>query len=172
MLISIDPGKQGAYALFNLAGDLIKTTKVKVPSKQRFFTVAEMDSLAGELVTSTLNRDPCIAVMEGLLEHRMAHQSPKSTNTTAVNWGMQYAKCLQWEHPVSIIPPREWKKGMGLSGKDKSSSVELARQLVDPTFLRKERMRVDNVDIAEAILIGIYYGTKELGWEQYELPQQ
>ena len=163
MLVSIDPGKSGAYALFNRNGNLLRTEKVKVPKGQRFFTLYDFDNLV-EVLEAAEGFPESTVVMEGLLDRHMPKQSAIATNTTAVNWGMQYALSLAHIDTVIAVRPVTWKTKLGLSGKEKSASVELARELVDPSFLRKPRMRVDNVDIAEAILIGIYYGRKELGW--------
>ncbi len=163
MLISIDPGKSGAYAVFSDKGILKNTWKVKVSNGQRFFSFEHIEQMDNVLMSDP-NGDSITVVMEGLLERHMPLQSPIANNTTAVNWGIQYGNWLSYTDEVQVVTPLAWKKGMDLLKQDKSASVELARTLVDPTFLRKPRMRVDNVDIAEAVLIGLYYGRKELGW--------
>lgn len=162
MIISIDPGKSGAYAVFTDDGDLTETYKVKVPAGQRFFGDPQMVELFN-LVASYEATEATHVVMEGLIEHRMPKQSPKATNTTAHNHGMQHAACLLAGATVSFVTPKEWKRKLGLT-KDKDLSVAMARELVNEELLIKPRMRKHNVDIAEAVLIGIYYGRKELGW--------
>ena len=171
MLVSIDPGKSGAYAVFSDEGELVQTWKVKVPNRQRFFSVEQLDQM-DNILMSDCSGVHLTVVMEGLLDRHMPQQSAIAINTTAVNWGIQYGNWINYTDEVQIVRPVTWKTKLGLSGKDKSASVELARELVDPAFLRKARMRVDNVDIAEAILIGIYYGEKQLSWGRYPLPQK
>ncbi len=163
ILVSIDPGKSGAFALFDKDGYLYGTHKVKVATGQRFFTDRDLEQLIDYLLTIA-NEEEGGVVMEGLLDRHMPKQSAVATNTTAVNWGIQYGLCSQWVDEVQVVRPVTWKTKMGLSGQDKQASVDLALTLVDEEFLLKPRMRKPNVDIAEAVLIGIYYGRKELGW--------
>ena len=163
-LLSIDPGKSGAAALFDERGSLLDTYKVKVPKGQRFFGWNEIQELKEFATGGPSTSGVAMVVMEGLLDFRMKHRSALAINTTAVNWGMQYSAGLDISLvPVRVVAPSQWKRAMELS-KDKGLSIALARELVDPAFLRKGKMKVDNIDIAEAVLIGIYYGRKELGW--------
>ena len=157
-LISIDPGKSGAFARWTMDGELLQTEKVRVPPKQRYFDKKQLDIL------SSLVEEGDIIVTEGLLDKRIRHNSPIAVNTMAINFGMQRATCiLNKAKKIEVISPWTWKKDLGLS-KDKHLSIRLARELVDHSFLRKQRMRVDDVDICEAILIGIYYGRSNLQW--------
>ncbi len=158
MLLSIDPGKSGAYALWNMDGELLWTTKIRTPAKERFLC---KDTIEHIYLTTTFCHT---VVMEAFLDHRQPHQSPKATNTTAANHGMIYAACILGGAKVELVSPKKWKSKMGLLGTSKKASVDLALSIVDREFLLKPRMRVPNEDIAEAILIGVAYGREHIGW--------
>jgi len=161
MLLSIDPGKSGACAIWTPEGELYSTYKIYTPPKQRFLsteTLEDIQHMAGHAA---------VVVMEAFMDHRQPNQSPKATNTTAANHGMIHAACALGgrSRPILVlVPPKKWKRQMGLLGTDKKAGVELALTLVDRKFLMKPRMRVPNEDIAEAVLIGIAYGREYLGW--------
>lgn len=158
MLLSIDPGKQGACALWELDGELVWTMKIRTPPKERFLTRSMLQDI--QQMAS-----PCkTVVMEAFLDYRQGHQSPKNDNTTAANHGMIHSACLIGGADVAFLTPKKWKKQMGLLGTDKKASVDLALSLVDREFLLKPRMIVPNEDIAEAVLIGVAYGREHLGW--------
>ena len=160
MLVSIDPGKSGAYAKFSYDGQLVETLKVKVPPKQRLFGSTECALLEYFL------QDVTIVVMESFLDHGLKKQSSIATNTTACNHGIQQGVIRTANNAMrlEIVEPKVWKRQMGLIRKDKKESCVLATKLVGKQWLRKPRMKVDNVDIAEAILIGIAWGREELQW--------
>jgi len=166
MLISIDPGKSGAWAVFDDEGNIEFTGKFKVAKGQRFFKVSDLDELNDALsfMDEEANNVP-VAVMEEMLEQRMSHQSPKATNTTAANWGMIHLMCQAFDPELYTVRATDWKRRMGLYKKDKKASVALAIDLVGVDHLLKPRMRVPNEDIAEAVLIGIDHGIQNLGWK-------
>lgn len=157
MIISIDPGKAGAWAVFDHTGSVETTGKFKVPKGQRFFSSLDLDHFKYDALSRS------IFVMEAPLDHRMTHQSPVATNTTAINWGIIYGLCIDYGD-VDIVRPRDWKKRMGLIGMSKKDSVELAVSLVGEEPLMLHRMRKPNEDIAEAVLIGIDYGRRVWDW--------
>lgn len=160
MLISIDPGKSGAWAVFDAAGSLQFTNKLKCTEGERFFQPDDLSDLCMYMGLHS----PEYVVMEGLLDKHMPKQSPQSNNTAA-NWGQLYSFVSLHARRFEIVRPVTWKTKLGLSGQDKKASVAMAIELVGEEHLIKPRMRVPNEDIAEAVLIGIYYGRKELGWD-------
>lgn len=55
---------------------------------------------------------------------------------------------------VEIVSPASWKKGMGLIGKDKDASMELAHSIFHGKVID---LKIDRHDKAEACLMGRYF---------------
>ena len=166
MLLSVDPGKSGAYVLWTDDGDIADIVKVKVPPKQRFFDIvqlSELDSLLSCCHT---------CVIESFLDMKAKGQSPAATNTTACNHGMQQATAILNNCDLVLMHPRVWKRRMNLIKKEKEESVTRAQEYVTDDVLMTGQMRKPNIDIAEAILIGLAYGIEGMGWQQYQLPSK
>lgn len=161
MIISIDPGKSGAWAVWD-GETLIDTYKIRTPTGQRYLSTNTLRDLHLSIIGAP---DLYQVVIEGLLDKHMPSQSPVANNTTASNHGRLSAVVAMTNSELVEVRPATWKTKLGLSNADKSASVALAIELGYEKFLMKPRMRVPNVDIAEAILIGVYYGRKELGWK-------
>ena len=161
-VLSIDPGKTGAMTLL-CDGKLLATHQFNVMKGQRFFGFEEELSIHNFVN----EHEPDHIVIEGLLDQRMASQSPVHTNTTAVNWGFLLG-CLfsSGFQDVQIVRPSEWKMRMRLPGgkENKFKSLDMARELFPETADTCLKLK-KNIDVAEAILIGVDYGRENLGWK-------
>jgi hypothetical protein len=144
-LISIDPGKTGAMAVFN-------TTTGQPIALESFPLTKE-----GQIDLIRLNamvtpfKDNAIAILEKIHGYGMGV-------TSALNYGINSGAWLGVLAANGIysatVEARDWKKAMGLSS-DKEQSLEMAKALY-PAMSHLLKRKKDH-DRAEALLIGTYW---------------
>ena len=92
------------------------------------------------------------------IPHGMAN---KGTMTAVTDYGQILAMAKYMCSDVRIVPPRVWKRALGLS-KDKQESIDMAKELFPRiNLLRTERSRKECDGLAESILIA-HYGAQTL----------
>lgn len=168
ILCSIDPGLEGALAIFK-GGSLQLVEKMPVIKVKK-----SGKTLKGNPKTKTLLDEQ--AIRSFLMEHspsllviEAAQTMPPSKNgrtqgvassgTTMENYGLLRGICVGLGIPYIPVNPRTWKtvmlKGAGISASDKAASVIRAGQIAALPIGQDHNK-------ADAILIG-YYGMKEYG---------
>lgn len=137
-ILSIDPGKTGALAIFK-HGELD--------------AIADMPDTTAGLQDLLMDLPPLkCAVVEKAYAGTVA--GPRQIATTFQRYGALLAS-LQWRDiPIQEVQPAAWKKALGL-GKDKAASREMASQMF-PSHAELFR-RVKDDGRAEAALIGAYW---------------
>ena len=135
----IDPGKKGALAVIYPDGTV---------------HVSPLEGILFDTILFALSKEKCRVCLEKV--HAMPHQGVTST----FNFGVQYGwiKGLLDAYQISYqqVPPERWKKEFGLNT-DKQKSIEVCRQLFPTVNLRPtERSRVDDNNMAEAVLMAEY----------------
>lgn len=144
--IGIDPGaKSGAYAALEDGG-----TYWTVPWDNDGFVIAM------KAITTLRDRDgdSLFAVVEKV--GAMPKQGISSTWKFAENFGYIQGVLHAFKIPFQLVPPRVWKKAYSLTN-DKSKSIEVCHMLFpDVNLKRTERSRVDDNNLAEALLMANY----------------
>lgn len=137
--VGIDPGKKGAIAV------IMEDGKV------------EVSPLAGILlgtILMALGKEQCRCCLEKV--HAMPKQGVSSTFTFGAQYGWIKGQLDAYGVSYQEIPPERWKKEFGLNT-DKQKSIEVCRQLFPSANLRPtERSRVDDNNMAEALLMAEY----------------
>lgn len=156
IIIGIDPGVSGAYAVFNAETDLwgIHRTpcyvKMVGKSKRRFMDLEDVAEHLQYLVSIT---------DDGVIDHGVTayienvHSMPKQGVVSTFSFGRNFG---QWEGllsglyiPITYVEPRAWKRHYSL-GPDKKESVATA-QIMTPLGLE-----ITHHGEAEAFLIASY----------------
>ena len=144
-LISIDPGKTGAMAVFNIDTKQPITLESFPLTKEGQIDFVKLNNL----VTPYAN--DAIAVLEKIHGYGMGV-------TSALNYGINTGAWLGVLAANGIysttVEAKDWKKAMGLSS-DKGRSLELAKSLY-PSMSHLLKRKKDH-DRAEALLIGTYW---------------
>lgn len=168
ILCSIDPGLEGALAIFNDGGlhlvEKIPVITVKKAGKTPKGNQKTKTLLDEQAVRSFLTEhSPSLVVIETAQTMAPSKngrmQGITSSGTIMENYGLLRGICVGLGIPYIPVNPRTWKtvmlKGTGLSTSDKTASIVRAGQLT--AFpVGKDHNKAD------AILIG-YYGMKEYG---------
>ena len=136
----IDPGKKGSLAVIYPDG----TVHVS--------PLSEIQDLI--IVLKALSKEHCRVCLEKV--HSMPQQGVSSTFTFGVQYGWIKGVLDACNISYQEIPPQRWKKEFGLNT-DKQKSIEVCRQLFPTVSLRpSERCRVDDNNMAEAVLMAEY----------------
>lgn len=144
--IGVDPGSRtGAYAALDDNGN-------------RWTVPWDNDSFALSMRAITTLRDrhgeELMAVVEKV--GAMPKQGISSTWVFAENYGYIQGVLHALKIPFQLVPPRVWKKEFSLTS-DKSKSIEVCHRLFpDVSLKRTERSRVDDSNLAEALLMAEY----------------
>jgi hypothetical protein len=144
-LISIDPGKTGAMAVFNIA--------TRQPIALKSFPLTKN----GQIDFKTLNemvvpfRYNAIALLEKVHGYGMGVTSALNYGINTGAWlGVLAANGIE----ATTVEARDWKKALGLSS-DKERSLMMARDLY-PSMAPLLKRKKDH-DRAEALLLGAYW---------------
>lgn len=146
MLLAIDPGNHGAYALFHNSQlvsvhDLPVTNNKLSPqllaAELRAFTIGQaiiekVGAMPGQGVTSMFNFGLAVGQIEGIL--------------------------AALSIPYTFLAPQVWKRAYGLIKTPKEASRQKALELF-PSFADRLTRKGD-VDRAEAMLIGLHHINK------------
>ncbi len=155
MHIGIDPGLNGAVAVFTDAGELVSVSPM--PTMPVTASRTEIDIVA---VSKTLR---CLLVGKNpqrvTIEHVGTH--PTWSVQPAFNFGDTFgqlkAMCRLNGWPLLLVKPQIWKAAM-LAGTDKSKEAAIAKAkgLFPNVSLVPPGKRKESDDFAEAVLIGLY----------------
>lgn len=148
-LVAIDPGLTGAIAWFNTLED------------DDCEEVDDLPVIGGMIDAAQLDLDVAQAAdVEVVLEdqHAMPGNGSKSAFSMGQTFGAILATLAIAGVPVHRVSPAKWKRGMGLTGKNKDASRRLAMELyphlADDLRLAKHHNRAD------AVLLGHWWLTK------------
>lgn len=142
--IGIDPGKSGAMAVINYFEVLdiipydvdvyIKALKQYTSDDQYHIYIEQVHAMPGQGVTSMFNFGQNFGVLKGIL----------------CGLGLRYEE----------VTPQKWKRAMQVTS-DKKSSILHAKQLYPEVSLKRtRRSKVDDNNLAEALLIAHYASTR------------
>jgi hypothetical protein len=154
-LLSVDPGKTGAVALFEPG-----FKKAHVMSFAKSDTIAEAFMNLREISKFNKNHHRCIGVIE------KAQASPQMGVSSAFSYGYTYAETNatmatefilygdSFVGGLAEVAPSQWKPALGLS-RDKNHSVRQAEAMpCAKALLNTKKLTHDQ---AEALLLGLYY---------------
>ena len=143
--IGVDPGKNGAYAIFGDDGSakaypwdnemFVKHMRFATIMRDReghrlIVCIEKVGAMPGQGVTSMFNFGKSAGYIEGVL----------------AALGI----------PYQLIVPRKWKSEFGLNG-SKDNSIEVCKRLFPDVSLRRtDRCRKDDDGMAEALLMAEY----------------
>lgn len=144
--IGIDPGsRSGAYAALNDKGE-----RWTVPWDNDSF------ALSMKAITTLRDRDgeDLMAIVEKV--GAMPKQGISSTWVFAENFGYIQGVLHALKIPFQLVPPRVWKKEFSLTS-EKAKSIEVCHRLFpDVSLKRTEKSRIDDSNLAEALLMAEY----------------
>lgn len=157
IIIGIDPGKSGAICAIRGKEILLleKCPTLKNGTKQDY-DVQEMCKIMSKL-----------QVMSPIAYVERVHAMPKQGVCSMFDFGMGYGIWLGLLHAMKIpfvtVPPQSWKKVL-LEGTDKSKTAAIQRvQRYFPNVdLKPGKKRVEDHNLAEALLIAMYGGIQEI----------
>ena len=141
--IGVDPGsKSGAYAI--LGSD--NSVKAFPWDNDRF--VSHMRTLT---IIRDADDEKVMAVVEKV--NAIHGQGISSTWAFAENFGYIQGVLHAFGIPFQLVPPRVWKKEFSLTS-EKAKSIEVCHRLFpDVNLKRTERSRIDDSNLAEALLM-------------------
>ena len=116
-IIGVDPGVTGGIALL-VDGKLHGVIDMPV-----FDSEASAALIANHIQLA----EPDLVVIEWV--QPMPRNGSIASFSLGKNYGIVIGVCGALRHPLVKIRPNEWKKTMGLTGKDKKASLGLAIQL-------------------------------------------
>jgi len=151
--IGIDPGLSGSVAVLGEEG-IIKiydtpVAEIKSGKKtKRAYVESEMAR-----ILSNYNIDGAHAAIEG--QHAFPGQGVSSMYKLGLGYGLWVGILAALKIPYTVISSTKWKKGMGLTGKEKAASCLRAQQLYPDAELFTERGRALD-GRADALLIATY----------------
>lgn len=142
MFVGIDPGFSGAWGVVDHNGRYVSCGDM-LNDKYRILTrlvIAE--------IRQAVERQDCLVVVE------QVHSMPKQGVSSTFKFGQAYGAALAIAEAISknvtLVPPRLWKRKMGLT-QDKSDSLEMARGkwLSAPLLRQKDNGRAEALLLAE-----------------------
>lgn len=164
VVLGIDPGLSGAWAMLDLRGKVLGCDVLPVIRDQGTAWI-DGPALLQQLCTSAFDwpvHDHKIAYVERV------HAMPKQGVTSVFTFGMGFGSILPTlQHAgfsIRFVTPNVWKKSLGLT-KDKSLSRDRARLMFPGVRLD----RVKDTNMAEALLIA-HYGREQQRIVQSPIP--
>lgn len=158
VLVSVDPGTQGSYAIF-MDGELDRVTRIptvrRIPTKER---KGGTDIVLVDLLKDfrhIMQQHPGAhfqAVVEQVGVQAMGRTGTLSVAKLAGIAYAIHAMLFTLGFKVDWVQPRVWKQFHGLKGSDKDLSRAKAKELYPWLELNTKV----SADLAEAVLIGVY----------------
>lgn len=147
-IIGIDPGKEGAVAVLDVAGDLCIVERL-CDVKPCHLYIWAMPNDAGA------NR-PLILIEK-------AQARPGQGVSSMFNYGTGFGRLIGWcealELPYQLVPPATWTRVMhaGTSGTDaKARSLQAAQRLFPSVPLTVGKSKKPHTGLVDALLIAEY----------------
>lgn len=156
MHVGIDPGLNGALAVFTDAGELVSVSPLPTMPVTASRSEIDIDKTSDLILSGCGWRDNPKRVT---IEHVGTH--PSWSSQPAFNFGDTFgqlkAMCRVMGWPLLLVKPQIWKAAM-LAGTDKSkeAAVSKVKGLFPGVSLVPPGKRKDSDDFAEAVLIGLY----------------
>lgn len=146
--IGIDPGKSGAIAVIDTAGE---NDRGRVVCIKPFDEKQYCDTLLELICSSTQEIRCCVERVSAM---------PGQGVTSMFNFGKNFGYILglldMCAIPYELVTPQKWKGEFGVTS-DKNSSIAVCKRLFPDVSLRPtERCRKDNDGMAEALLMAEY----------------
>jgi hypothetical protein len=147
VLVGIDPGLTGAVAVLQCDGTVevydtptltISTTR----GRKQEYDIPGMVQLLRPYVGSQVH-----LIVE--TSQAMPGQGVRSTWTTGYGYGLWLGVIVSLSLPFTSVRPGDWKRTLGLGGKDKEAARLRAQQLFPGADLRRKR----DHNRAEALLL-------------------
>ena len=147
VFMACDPGRQGAFAAIDDAGQLILVRDLPYITDGKVAFVDAPD-LVASMIEARQGRPARIYVER---VSAMPRQGVASSFNFGVGFGSLLAACRYVAMPLELITPAVWKKALGLS-RDKQASLDRARML----FPTAELHLAKHEGRAEALLLADY----------------
>lgn len=148
LIIGIDPGLNGAWAIFDHRSEFIGAGEL--PRFEKTLDASEFSKLIWQY-------KPARAVVERV--SAMPAQGVTSVFTFGAAYGLILGVFGAVGVPVTLVAPAKWKTHFRLTGKPKDASRELAKRLYPTAILDK----VKHHGRADAILLARYALDAEQG---------
>lgn len=160
LLLAIDPGLTGAFALLDSRGAIIAVEDLPVIRDGKLGWI-DADTLVGRLIELRAGRE-----MQAIIER--VHAMPKNGCIAAFSQGCTFGSILaslrMVRARIEFVPPQTWKRSMGLIGGDrKLTDIERKRASLDKARLLFPDAPLDRQKDhgrAEALLIGYWHMAK------------
>lgn len=142
--IGIDPGKSGAFAIYNGNNDYVEAF---------FWDEDEFIKILKRYQSVTDQK--CIACLEHV--HAQPNNGKKQAFDFGHSLGFIEGVLKSLDIPYQLISPMKWKKEFNLIKQDKSMSIKICKQLYPTISLKRtERCTKDSDGMAEALLMATY----------------
>ena len=156
MILGVDPGLSGAFALLDSSASWYITLLRDMPVMSKTYGKGkQVDAHGVELIVNACVRlcasrgDDLLARVEQV--SAMPKQGVSSVFSFGDSFGVVRAILTAHEVPIEYVLPRAWKQAHGLLGKDKDASRTLVMQRW-PSHAKSFSRKCD-VDRADAVLI-------------------
>ena len=153
LIFGVDPGLQGALALFDPAQPATSCVW-DMPVKDGAVDPVGICALLDEQIKP--ERLPQLRVVI-----EKVHGLPRQAGVFNFGYGagLVHGVLSTFALPIAFVSPQQWKQAMGLTHKDKNASRALAAQLFPALAERFKRVKDDGR--AEALLLAVYFANKE-----------
>ena len=141
VVAGIDPGMRGAIAVIGEGIGVMRVLDTPMMPDKRTYNICDMSSISHWI---SYNTD--FVSIE--VQYSMYGSSHNSAFKTGYGYGIWIASLEAYGNRVHTVHSSVWKSKLGLIGKEKSSSVEMANSLYGTGKIRHDR--------AEAILLAHY----------------
>jgi crossover junction endodeoxyribonuclease RuvC len=154
-VVSIDPGKTGAVALFSSGLPLWVQSMPTIPAREGGREAYDLQQLATWLELA----DEVVA--EAAWARPFEHGGSNANFQRGYGLGLIEGICTSLVIPYTLVSPQRWQKAMhaGVSGDDTKQQSIIAAQRLFPgvSLLPTARCRKPSHGMAEALLIGAYH---------------
>ncbi len=140
--VGVDPGFSGAWGMVDHHGKYVSCGDMLHDDKY-------IDSrMVHAEMAQALDKQDAEFVIEFV--HAMPQQGVSSTFKFGMAYGAAIAILQRFKSPFHAVPPRVWKKAMGLDS-DKAKSLDMARELwpLAPLLRKKDNGRAEALLMAE-----------------------
>ena len=140
--VGVDPGFSGAWGMVDHHGKYVSCGDMLHDDKY-------IDSrMVHAEMAQALEKQDAEFVIEFV--HAMPQQGVSSTFKFGMAYGAAIAILQRFKSPFHAVPPRVWKKAMGLDS-DKAKSLDMARELwpLAPLLRKKDNGRAEALLMAE-----------------------
>ena len=140
--VGVDPGFSGAWGMVDHHGKYVSCGDMLHDDKYIDTRMVHAE------IAQALEKQDAEFVIEFV--HAMPQQGVSSTFKFGMAYGAAISILQRFKSPFHAVPPRVWKKAMGLDS-DKAKSLDMARELwpLAPLLRKKDNGRAEALLMAE-----------------------